>query len=490
MLINLSFRLIVLTGLLVPSAIPLASAAEPAKAAPNVLFIVADDLRPDLGCFGSALARTPHLDRLASSGTRFERAYCQQAVCNPSRASALTGLRPDSLRVHDLQTRFRETLPTAMTIPEFFKSHGYVTRGIGKIFHNESRPEKNRVPFSDPPSWSIPPIYSDGAHWQDWVVPGEPSGPSKKQEAWQCLDVPDEAYFDGQIAAAACTALEEQARDGKPFFLGVGFWKPHLPFNAPKQYWDLYERETFEDFSPPAFPKGAPDITRHDWRELRTYKGMPPQGPLSPEDTLTLRHGYFACISFLDAQIGKVLDKLEALGLADNTIVVFWSDHGFHLGEHELWAKTTNFELDARVPLIIRAPRQQHTRSTAAIVELVDLFPTLADLADLPIPTHLEGSSLRALLDNGDAPGRPFALTQHPHPFYTANWTHMGYSLRTDAFRYVEWRDRHTGTIAETELYDHTMDPLESTNLAHHPDYLSALETLRALAETAYTYTP
>lgn len=455
----------------------------------NILFIVADDLRPDLGCYGSALALTPHLDALAARGVLFARAYCQQAVCNPSRASALNGLRPDTLQVLDLQARFRETAPHAVPLPQLFKDHGYFTQGIGKIFHNETRVPAGRIPISDPRSWSVPPVYANGAHWQDWVVPGG-GGPEQKQQAWQCLDVPDEAYFDGQIADAAIAALKERAHSGDPFFLAVGFWKPHLPFNAPKRYWDLYDREAFRSFTPVEFPEGAPEIARHDWRELRTYKGIPKEGPLPEETVLALRHGYFASISFLDAQIGRVLEQLDTLGLAENTLVAFWSDHGFHLGEKALWAKTTNFELDARVPLILALPNRFKGVRTEAIVELIDLFPTLVDFAGLPAPAHLEGKSLRPQMENPSLPARPYALTQHPQPFYTANWTHMGYALRSADYRYIEWRERHSGALLERELYDHRTDPAESVNRVSDPAYAEALRRMEALAREAYRYPP
>jgi len=371
-------------------------AATPA-ARRNVLFLAADDLRPDLGCYGSREALTPQLDALARRGVVFERAYCQQAVCNPSRASVMTGRRPDSIKVWDLRTHFREAEPAIVTLPQYFKRHGYTAVGIGKLFHNESG-AKPAFPFADPESWSEPPQFANGAHWQDWVWPAGSAGPRSKGDAVQCLDVPDDAYFDGQIATAAIARLQRLADSREPFFLGVGFWKPHLPFNAPKKYWDLYDRTKLLRPGTDRMPVGAPEIAGHAWTELRGYGGIPKTGPLREGQIMELRHGYLAGISFLDAQVGRVLDELGRLGLAEKTIVVFWSDHGFHLGEHNLWAKTTNYELDTRVPLIVAAPDVRGGTRAGGLVELLDLYPTLVELAGLLQAADVEGQSLVPLL--------------------------------------------------------------------------------------------
>jgi len=484
-------RLLLLLGLC--GGIPAATATAATTGAPskNVLFIVADDLRPELGCYGAARVFTPHLDALAKRGVTFTRAYCQQAVCNPSRSSALTGLRPDRIRVWDLAARFRETTPGIVTLPEYFKQRGYFTQGIGKIFHNETRTTPGRVSMTDPVSWTIAPSFASGAHWQDWVVPGDPTGPKSKGEAVQALDVPDESYLDGQISRAACVALQQLKQQSTPFFLAVGFWKPHLPFNAPRKYWDLYQRSQFEALALPGFPEDAPTIAHHTWHELRGYGGVPKSGPLNPGQAAELRHGYYAAISFLDAQVGLVLRQLRELGLEEDTIVVVWGDHGFHLGEHDLWAKTSNYELDARVPLIIAAPgiASQGTQSHA-LVELVDLFPTVVDLVGLPVPANLDGISLKANLIEPTRRGKDFALTQHPHPFYSGDWTAMGYSLRTERHRYVEWRDRSSGSVTARELYDHQLDPAETQNRVNDPIEAGTVETLAALVRRAYDLNP
>ena len=462
-------------------ALPWLAGAAQRPARPNVLFIAADDLRPDLGCYGSAGAKTPQLDALARRGVLFERAYAQQAVCNPSRASVLTGRRPDTLKVWDLKTHFRETLPDVVTLPQHFKQHGYTAVDIGKIYHNESG-AKPTFPFADPVSWSEPPSFAEGPHWRDWVVPGDAAGPKGKGGAVQCLDVPDEAYLDGRIAAAAVSKLRVLAENREPFFLAVGFWKPHLPFNAPKKYWDLHDRAQLSAPNPSGMPEGAPAIAGHPWNELRGYTGVPKKGPLPAAQIAELRHGYLACISFLDAQVGRVLAELDRLDLAKNTIVVFWSDHGFHLGEHDLWGKTTNYELDTRVPLIVAAPGASRAGTRAAgLVELIDLYPTLTELAGLPAASGVEGRSLVPLLRDPRQPGKDVAISQHPHPSYGAA-THMGYTLRTARFRYVEWRDLTTGVVTDRELYDHAADAAEIRNRIADPAQSAAARELAARA--------
>jgi iduronate 2-sulfatase len=448
------FRLIALLTCL--SAV---SAATP----PNVVLFTADDLRPELGYYGSA-AITPHLDALAARGTHFTRAYCQQAVCNPSRSSMLTGLRPGTLGLYVNGTHFRELKPDVMTLPLWFKQHGYTTRCTGKLFHNWHTKEKG-----DPRSWSAPEFLHYANHGDDTPhVSGPlPENHAKHTEGLrkygsvgmcECYDVPDEAYYDGRVAAEAVRILPE-LKKGSPFFLAVGFWKPHAPFNAPKKYWDLYDRSKLPPLNP-ARPTGAPEIAFHQSTEILGPAAEQKQP--TPEQIAEMRHGYYAGVSYMDAQIGKVMAALKDQGLLENTVFVFWGDHGYHLGEHGLWAKTSNFELDARVPLIIAAPnsKQRGTRSTA-LVEMVDLFPTLNALCGLPAAPSLEGTSLAPLLDDSNATVKPAAFTQHPRPAYPDRTpdkqpTHMGYSVRTDGWRYTEWRDWKTGAITSRELYPHT----------------------------------
>ena len=414
------------------------------------------------------LVKSPHIDRLAEQGTLFERAYCQQAVCNPSRSSLLTGLRPETLGICTLPPHFREKFPQLVSLPQHFKQNGYFAQNIGKIFHN-FRQDKFK---GDPDSWSVPAVMHYGSHGEDipkikGKLPPELSGVPRTE----MYDVPDDAYFDGRIADLAVEALQQCKSRSEPFFLAVGFWKPHAPFNAPKKYWDMYDRAEISSPAPALPPENVPEIAMHDSREiLRGFKARKDGRPTADE-VLALRHGYYAAISYVDEQIGRVLAELERLKLNENTIVVFWSDHGFHLGEHTLWAKTSNFELDARVPMLIRLPNQKTAQRSSAIVELLDLYPTLIDLCGLPAPGHqLEGISLRPLLEGGTTPLKTAALTQHPRPAYPAAGAQpeaMGYSIRSTDFRYTEWRTYDTDQLIAVELYDHRSDPRETKNLAN-----------------------
>ena len=430
---------------------------------PNVLFIMADDLRSELGCMGAKHVISPYLDALAARGRLFTRAYCQQAVCNPSRASMMTGLRPDTLRIWDLPTHLRDRRPEVITLPQHFKNHGYFTQGIGKLFHNWRQEIQG-----DPQSWSVPQVLHYATHGSD--QPTLPEGdelPPNFSRNPKCdrRAVPDNAYFDGRIADLAIDALGQLKKKQQPFFLGVGFWKPHLPFNAPKKYWDLYDPAKLPSVTNPQHPTNAPDIAFHDAREmLRSFGGKQP----TPAQRRELRHGYYAAISYMDAQIGRVLAELDRLGLRENTIIAFASDHGFHLGEHGLWAKTSCFEWDASVPMIIATPKQNYPgQPTSALAELLDLYPTLTELADLPEPQHLEGKSLAPVLRNPKATIKAAAYTQHPRPAYFKGKPEaMGYSMRTGSARYTEWRNWKTGRLLARELYDHALDPGENHNVA------------------------
>ena len=428
---------------------------------PNVLFLMADDLRSELGCMGAPHVKSPHIDALAKRGRLFMRAYCQQAVCNPSRASMLTGLRPDTLRIWDLPTHLREQKPQVVTLPQHFKNHGYFTQCIGKIFHNWRQEIQG-----DPQSWSVPQVMHYATHGSDKPkVKGVLPPNLSKNPKCDMRDVPDEAYFDGRIANLAVKALGELKQKKKPFFLAVGFWKPHLPFNAPRRYWDMYARNQIALPDNPKPPTNVPKIALHDAREmLRSFKGKPPTPPQIRE----LRHGYYAATTYMDAQIGKVLAELDRLGLRDHTIISFASDHGFHLGEHKLWAKTSCFEWDAAVPMIIAPPKlSKPGASTHALAELLDLYPTIVELAGLPTPKHLEGASLLPVLKNPAASVKQAAYTQHPRPaYYKGAPEAMGYSMRTTEVRYTEWRNWKTGKIIARELYDHRKDPGENHNIA------------------------
>ena len=439
---------------------------------PNILFIVADDLNCAIGPYGDEAAVTPNLDRLAERGLVFEKAYCQQAVCNPSRSSFLTGLRPDTVKVDDLRKGFRDVAPNGkslVTLPEHFKIHGYFCQNIGKMFHNMGETQDRR-------SWSIDEVLFKGTHAADTVYTNTPEHlrqqSIKKAPTTEAPDGPDTLYRDGQIANLSAAMLRDHPADGQPFFLAVGFWRPHLPFVAPKKYWDLVDPDKIPLPSPSVSPSGAPEIAIHESREIRGYGTTPQDRPLTEEEIRHFRHGYYASITFMDAQIGKILDALEEGGHADDTIVVFTSDHGFHIGEQALWGKTSNFELDARVPLIIADPGQPESqgKETAALAELLDLYPTLASLAgiDGDLNERLEGVSLAPVVKDLSASVQDAAFTQHQQPFYgpPSNWKAWGYSIRTDDLRYTEWRAIDGGEVIAQELYNYSADPMETKNVA------------------------
>lgn len=457
----------------------------------NFLFVVADDLNCAIGPYGDPTAVTPNLDRLAARGLVFDRAYCQQAVCNPSRSSFLTGLRPDTVGVDDLRKSFRETAPdgeTLITLPQHFKLNGWFCQNIGKLFHNMGETQDRR-------SWSIDEVLFRGTHATDTVFSNLPHAerPPYKAPVFEDLDVPDTAYRDGQIANLSAAMLRDHAAGSdQPFFLAIGFWRPHLPFVAPKRYWDLYDNAAIPPPSPSKAPSGAPDLAIHESREIRGYGLTPRDRPFTSEEIRHYRHGYYASITFLDAQLGEILDALEESGLAGSTVVIFTSDHGFHIGEHSLWGKTSNFELDARVPLIIADPSRPagHGKHTSALAELVDLFPTLADLAGLSEsqPSNLEGTSLAPILSNPLATVKQAAFTQHQQPFYgsRSNWKAWGRSVRTDRWRYTEWRAIEGGRLLARELYDHESDPGETRNLGEAKVHAALMKSLSATLESGF----
>ncbi len=439
----------------------------------NVLFIAVDDLRPEVNASGSKVIKTPNMDRIAARGTTFDRAYCQQAVCSPSRSSLMTGRRPDATRVWDLETHFRTALPDAVTVAQYFKNHGYHSQGIGKIFHGG---------FDDAPSWTVrwqtpkAPQYATPANQQLQAGNVDKKGRGRGP-AYESADVTDDTYTDGKTARLAVATLAELKKQGKPFFLAVGMAKPHLPFVAPKKYWDLYDPK---DIYVPAFqklPADAPKFVGHTNGELGSYAGMPKDGVVDDATARTLRHGYYAAISYMDAQVGLVLDALEKEGLAQDTVIVLWGDHGWQLGEHGLWHKHTNFEVAARAPLLISMPGQKAAgRKSASLAEFIDIYPTLADVCGLPKPKDVEGVSLKPVLDDASARVRPVAISQYPRS--DAGKTLMGYSIRDDRWRLTLWRDRKDNAIHATELYDETNDPHETVNVAAKAEHAEVIARL------------
>jgi iduronate 2-sulfatase len=472
------------TALLIVAAFcftePVAAQEEPSKK-PNVLFIAIDDLRPALGCYGDHTAMTPNIDRLASRGTLFSRAYCQQAVCCPSRLSLLTGRRPDTIRVWDLSTHFREELPNVVTLPQHFKNHDYHTRSIGKIYHGSGKPSK------DPPSWSVGPQYDSVRDPKlRYALQVNLQGEGLKRAASESADVPDNNYIDGIVCDAAMEALAELQSEHQPFFLAVGFRKPHLPFCAPKKYWDLYDRSKIPLPVSSEHPSAAPELAVRSWNELEGYTDIPENGKLKPDKVSELRHGYYACVSYVDALVGRLLYELSRLKLSDNTVIVLWGDHGFHLGEQGLWTKANNYELSTRVPLIISIPGQTRAQ-TDAFVEFVDVYPTLAELCGLDAPVGVEGISLIPLLADPDRRWKRAVFSQYPRARgasrHRGHGHIMGYAVRTQRYRYVEWRQWESKTVVARELYDHERDPHEMQNVAGRPQNGQAVtELARVLA--------
>jgi iduronate 2-sulfatase len=446
-------------------ALPALTLAREIATKPNVLFIAVDDLRPELGAYGHPLIQSPNIDRLAAQGMLFGRAYCQQAICMASRASLLSGYRPDKGQIYRNGALY-EHVPDALSLNQHFLNHGYEAVAMGKIYHHASDYERgwSRPAFQPKGEWKGRGYLSEEAIR---IVAEYPRKYPQETRtgmgpAFEGPDVPDNAYGDGKVADHAIAELN-RLRD-RPFFLAVGFAKPHLPFNAPKKYWDLYDPSRITLADNAFAPRGAPNEAATDWTELRGYEGIPREGPVPDALARQLLHGYYACVSYTDAMVGRVLDELERLGLAEKTIVVLWGDHGWKLGEHGMWCKHTNFELDARVPLILRAPgvtvRGGRTR---ALTELVDLYPTLVELCGLPMPGHLEGTSLVPLLRAPDRPWKKAAFSQFPRGRL------MGYSMRTERYRYTEWRELESGSVRSRELYDHGADPKENTNTADDP---------------------
>jgi arylsulfatase A-like enzyme len=465
--------------------------------AKNVLFIAIDDLKPMLGCYGDETMLTPAIDKLAKNGVVFTNAHCQQAICGPSRASIMTGMRPDYTKVWDLKTRMRDVNPDILSIPQHFKNNGYTTVATGKIY--DPRCVDKQL---DGPSWSIP--YKESAAYTYPEKYGQPGlsyyalDENKRQvdkytkeaiskgenvhayvserfkPSVECADVEDGAYEDGQIANNAIKYMKQLAKEDKPFFLAVGFKRPHLPFTAPQKYWDLYKRDEIELASFRGAVHNGVDIAYHNNGEMHTYTDIPALASFSDifTDNLPewkqkeLIHGYKACVSFVDAQIAKLMDELKKNGLAENTVIVLWGDHGWHLGDHSMWCKHSNFEQATRVPLILSVP-QGAKGENAHPVEFVDVFPTLCEATGLKVPSFLQGESLMPVMKDVDARIKDYAISQY------GRGKTQGYSIRTDRYRLTLWLKNDYRTFSEydaenieaAELYDYQVDPFETENL-------------------------
>jgi iduronate 2-sulfatase len=467
-LLTLGLCLIVLTTV---NHFSLANADEP-EVRPNVLLICIDDLKPILGCYGDSKALTPHIDRLAQRGLVFESAYCNQAVCSPSRNALLTGLRPQTLGIYDLGTNFRQAMPNAVTLPQQFQNAGYRTQAMGKIFHVGHGNQE------DAASWSEPHWRPKAGQYQlaESQANKRESKNGPRGTATESADVSDDAYGDGQIADEAAQRIRKAAGSDEPFFIAVGFLKPHLPFVAPKKYWDLYDPATLPMPQVTSPPKDSPSYAPQFGGELRQYSDMPAQGPISPEDTRRLIHGYYAATSYTDAQIGKVLKSLEESGVRNHTIVVLWGDHGWHLGDHGMWCKHTNYEQAARIPVIVSAPGMAAGQNTRALIESVDIYPTLCELAGIPKPEGLDGRSFTSVLKSPQEKARDSVIHVYPRG------GRMGRAIRTDRYRMVEWKEPGASVeTAEYELYDYETDPLETENVAgQQPEVLANLKEILA----------
>lgn len=448
------------------------SKAANGKSHMNVLFIAVDDMNNDLGCFGHPFVKSPGIDRIAERGMRFERAYCQFPLCSPSRSSLLTGLRPDTTRVFNLQYHFRQDLPDVVTLPQMFMHNGYYVARVGKMYHYGNPGDIGTNGLDDRVSWTerFNPAGRDKTALEPDIMNYTPKrGLGSAMAFLADRTGTDVQHTDGKVADQTIRLLE--GYKDKPFFIGAGFYKPHCPWVTPKKYFDMYP---MDPITLPQITEKTPD----DYPELALASTKPwPYFGVTHEQARECKHAYYAAISFVDAQIGRVLDAVDRLGLRDNTIIVFWSDHGYHLGEHGLWFKQSCFEESTRVPLIISVPGKKTAgQACSRPVELVDLYPTLADLAGLTPPEHLEGYSLRPLIDDPKA--------QWDHPAYTQvqRGNDPGHSVRTERWRYTEWAFGEKGQ----ELYDHDNDPQELHNLAADAKYADVVAQMKALLKQVH----
>ncbi|QDT60546.1 Choline-sulfatase [Stieleria bergensis] len=504
----------------------LTSLAFPAQAQKkNVLFIAVDDLKPLLNCYGNEHVHSPNIDALTAAGMLFRNAHCQQALCGPSRLSLLTGYYPDTLGIYGMgeeRDKFRPKYPDIPTLPQHFKNNGYVTIGTGKIF-DPRNVEGDWDGPQDAVSWtqffgknpfnhrsSGPTI---GGHYHDPALKSLVSKLTKQGKskgllgkplrtyvrdhggapAVECYDVPDDAYKDGAIANRGIEQLEKLKDSGKPFFLAIGFVKPHLPFVAPKKYWDLYDREQLQIAPFQQYPDAAPACAETPYVEARTYSGVPMDGPISMAIQKELIHGYLACVSYVDAQVGKLVAKLKETGLDENTMIVLWGDHGFHLGDKQLWGKHTNYEQSTRAPLIIVRGGFPGGKSNSSPVNFIDIFPTLCELTELPIPKGIDGKSLVPILK-----GRSDAVQDFAASVYRRNG-YSGIAIRTKRYRYVTWyqgakhKARQGIRLAAkpefSELYDYETDPQEQRNLSGDPAYADTEKRLAQLNRQHVAFT-
>ena len=467
-------------------------AAVQAAQKPNVLLILVDDLKPAMGCYGDNAAITPNMDALARRGMRFDMAYCNQAVCAPSRFTLMLGAHSTSTGLYGLGSHLRKAWPGAVTMPQHFAKHGYRTESLGKVFHighgNQGDPESFSVPhFHDKVIEYLDPESTDGGKLtrEEALFTNQKLGQIRSLPRGAAYESPmanDTDYADGRVADETVKRLkaakQRLAKDDTPFFITAGFVRPHLPFSAPKKYWDMHDPAKLPMPVNKAFPKDAPKVALKRGGEIAAFKPVPSNGEIDEELTRKLIHGYYASTSYVDAQIGKVTRALEELGLAKGTIVVLWGDHGWHLGDLSIWTKHTNFEQANRIPIIIVAPGLAKPGSvTSQLAETVDIFPTLSELAGLPAskgPQPIDGVSLVPVLKNPNARVRDHAFHAYPRG------KKLGRAIRTQRYRLVEWKNHSDPNAGvDYELYDYKADPWETQN--HHAAKLKVAKQLKAI---------
>ena len=443
---------------------------------PNVLVFLVDDLRPELGCYQNSMVQSPNIDKLATEGVLFDKAYCQQAICAPSRISILTGNRPETIGIYDLFTPLRKVDKDMVTMAQFFRQNGYTTVSVGKVYHHAT---------DDKESWSIlfPREGNTYANPENLAILEQLKKDGKKSNgpSFECVDVPDGTYRDYKVASNAIKTLKDLKNDN--FMMVVGFSRPHLPFNVPKKYWDLYDKNQIKIPSREK-PKDMYANALTNWGELRNYYGIPQEGNLSDDLTKELINGYYASVSYIDAQLGRVMHALDELDLRKNTIVVLMSDHGWKLGEYSAWCKHTNFELDVKVPLIISRETSYQKRvvnqTSNALVENIDIFPTLAEACQLSIP-KTDGQSLVKLIDEPNLKWNKAAYSLYPRG------KNMGYTTTNGEWRYTEWRNTSTQEVVGTELYHHKNSSITTQNLAGNKKFKKVEGKLKTLLEAKFS---
>lgn len=427
----------------------------------NILFIAVDDLRPELNFYGSKHIQSPNLDKLADQSLVFNRAYCNVPVCGASRASLLSGMRPTRHRFIDYSTRADIDVPDAISLPKLLKQNGYTTIANGKVYHNgkDNVSSWNSIwfPEGNIRNYQLEENIKDNGN-ANLAVAGA--------TAFEMAEVEDTAYFDGKIAQKGIADLKKLKNKNKPFFLALGFMKPHLPFNAPKKYWDLYDRSKIELPESYLQPESTPKEAFHNFGELRNYGNIPKQGDVPDDLAKELIHGYYACVSYVDAQIGLVLDELKRLELEEDTIIILWGDHGWNLGDHKLWCKHVTFETALKAPLIIKVPGKTKGQKTDAIIEFIDIYPSLVELIGIESPKTLDGQSFVPIL-NGETPEKDWAVSKFKDAVTL---------IKGDLF-YTEWT-KDDGVAYARMLFDHTTDPLELHNLAKKPEYQDTINQL------------